>query len=108
MTPLRGEVWWVRLDPTMGSEIKKTRPCLVVGSNIVNERRRTVLVVPLSTAPVAAPPLAIPVPSCGKSAVAVVDQLRAASKQRFLRRESMLSGAELTAVEDGLRAVLEI
>ena len=108
MTPRRGEVWWVRLDPTVGSEIKKTRPCLVVGSNIVNERRHTILVVPLSTAPAAAPPLAIPILSSGKSGVAVIDQLRAVSKQRFLRLESTVSETELSAIEDGLRAVLEL
>ena len=108
MTPHRGEVWWVRLDPTLGSEIKKTRPCVVVGSNILNERRRTVLVVPLSTAQKAAPPLVVPVSSSGPPAMAVVDQVRAAAKQRFIRRSGMISRAELAAVEDGLRAVLEL
>jgi mRNA interferase MazF len=108
MTPLRGKVWWVRLDPTLGSEIKKTRPCVVVGSNVISERRRTVLIVPLSTAPKAAPPLLVPVCSSGPSAVAVVDQVRAAAKQRFSRRSGVVSKVELAAVEDGLRAVLEL
>ncbi|MBI5606614.1 MAG: type II toxin-antitoxin system PemK/MazF family toxin [Deltaproteobacteria bacterium] len=37
----RGEVWWVSLDPTQGSEIKKTRPCLVLSTNILNRLRKT-------------------------------------------------------------------
>ena len=108
MTPQRGELWWVRLDPTLGSEIKKSRPCLVVGSDVLNERRHTIVVVPLSTGPQAAPPLAVPVHSSGRPAVAVTDQIRAAARERFIRRMGKLSGPDLAAVEDGLRAVLEL
>ena len=49
--PRRGEVWWVRLDPTLGSEIAKTRLCLILSTNILNERRKTVVVIPLSSSP---------------------------------------------------------
>lgn len=108
MTPQRGELWWVRLDPTPGSEIKKSRPCLVVGSDVLNQRRHTIVVVPLSTGPEAAPPLAVPVHGSGKPAVAVTDQIRAAARERFLRRMGKLSEPDLAAVEEGLRAVLEL
>jgi mRNA-degrading endonuclease toxin of MazEF toxin-antitoxin module len=51
-TPVRrGEIWWVNFDPTQGSEIRKTRPAIVVTANAVNRARRTVVVVPLSTGP---------------------------------------------------------
>ena len=56
--PRRGEVWWVRLDPTLGSEIAKTRPCVIVSGNVFNRLRRTVVVLPLSTAPPPSRPLA--------------------------------------------------
>ena len=108
MTPRRGEVWWVRLDPTLGSEIKKTRPCLVVGTNVLNERRRTVVIVPLSSAPQAAPPLLVPVYCEGRRAVAVVDQIRALTKQRFAHRMGELSPEDLASVEEALRLVLEL
>lgn len=108
MTPLRGEIWWVRLNPTKGSEIKKTRPCVVISSNVVNERRHTVVVVPLSTAPEAAPPLFVPVLASRKRAVAVIDQVRTVAKQRFVRRVGTVAGAELSAIENGLRMVLEL
>ena len=106
--PRRGELWWVRLGPTVGSEIKRTRPCMIIGSDIVNQRRNTVVVIPLSTGLPAAPPLAVSIPSAGKSAVAVLDQIRAAARQRFVRRMGAVSSAELAAVENGLRAVLEL
>jgi mRNA interferase MazF len=105
---LRGEVWWVRLDPTIGSEIAKTRPCLVLSSNIVNERRKTVVVVPLSSSPHSSPPLLVPVQCGGRNAVAVVDQIRAVSKERLDRRMATLSVEHLEAVEQALREVLEL
>jgi mRNA interferase MazF len=108
MPPRRGEVWWVRLDPTLGSEIKKTRPCLVMGTNVLNERRLTVVVVPLSTAPQAAPPLLVPVVCAGRRAVAVVDQIRAVAKERLTRHVGEISQDDLASVEEALRMVLEI
>jgi mRNA interferase MazF len=108
MTPRRGEVWWVRLDPTLGAEIEKTRPCVVVGTNVVNERRRTIVIIPLSSSPQAAPPLLVPVVCEGRRAVAVVDQIRAAAKERFTRRLGDISPEDLTSVEDALRQILEL
>ena len=46
----RGDIWWVSLDPTQGSEIKKTRPCVVLSHNTLNKLRKTVVVIPLSSA----------------------------------------------------------
>ena len=108
MKPRRGEVWWVRLDPTLGSEIKKTRPCLVMGANVLNERRHTVVVVPLSTAPQAAPPVLVPVVCSGRRVVAVVDQIRAVAKERLTRHMGEISPGDLASVEEALRIVLEL
>ena len=106
--PRRGEVWWVRLDRTVCSEIPKTRPCVVLTSNILNERRRTVVVIPLSTAPQSSPPLLVPVDCGGQPAVAVIDQIRAMTKERFERRIGMLSAEQLASIEDGVREILEL
>lgn len=106
--PRRGEVWWVRLDPTLGSEIRKRRPCVIMSSNVVNERRRTVVVIPLSTSPQAAPPLLVAVQCAGEPAVAVVDQIRAVSKERLDGRVETLSAEHLKEIEDGLQQVLEL
>jgi mRNA interferase MazF len=106
--PRRGEIWWVRLDPTVGSEIRKTRPCVVLTSNVLNDRRKTVVVIPLSSSPQASPPLLIPVDCEGRPAVAVIDQIRAMAKERLHRRIGVLSAQELAAIEDGVREILEI
>ena len=106
--PRRGEVWWVRLDPTLGSEIAKTKPCLVISSTVINQHRRTVVVVPLSTATQASPPLLVPVRCGERDVVAVVDQVRAVSKMRLDRCLGELSPEHLEAVEQALRDVLEL
>jgi mRNA interferase MazF len=98
----------VRLDPTLGSEISKTRPCLVISSTVINQRRKTVVVVPLSTAPQASPPLLVPVRCGGRNVVAVIDQVRAVSKIRLDQCLGELSPEHLEDVEQALRDVLEL
>lgn len=102
----RGEVWWVNLDPTIGAEIKKKRPCVLVGATPVNQARRTVVVVPLSTSGKPRPPLAIPVTCLGKSVVAVSDQIRAVDKTRMIEMAGMLSETDMSALAEGLKRVL--
>ena len=107
-TPRRGEIWWARLDPTVGSEIKKTRPCVVVSSSVVNQHRRTVVVVPLSTSLRVAHPLTVRVTCTGRQVVAVIDQVRAVAKERLARRIEELPHSQLQAIESALREVLEL
>ena len=106
--PRRGEVWRVRLDPTVGSEIAKTRPCLVLSTNVVNERRRTVVVIPLSTSPAASPPLLVPIQVDGQTVVAVTDQIRAVAKERLRSRLAEISASDMEEVEAGVRRILEL
>ncbi len=105
---LRGEIWWVDLDPTRGSEMRKTRPAVVIAANALNRARRTVVVVPLSTGPTPRPPIVVATPSAGAESVAVCDQLRAVDQGRLARRGGRLTAADLHAVEDGVRTVLEL
>jgi mRNA interferase MazF len=106
--PRRGEIWWARLDPTVGSEIAKTRPCLVVSNSVVNEHRRTVVVVPLSSSPREAPPLMVRVTCSRQPVVAVIDQLRAIAKERLVSIIEKVPANEMEAVETALREVLEL
>jgi len=106
--PQRGEVWWVRLEPTLGSEIAKTRPCVILSGNVYNRLRRTVVVIPLSRSPQASVPLLVPVRCDGRDIVAVTDQIRAVAKQRLDRRMGELSIEDLKAVEQGIQEVLEL
>jgi mRNA interferase MazF len=106
--PKRGEVWWVRLDPTEGSEIAKTRPCVILSADAINARRRTVVVIPLSTSPNPYPPLLVPVVAGGRKAVAVVDQIRAISKGRLTERLGSLTAEEMEALDEAVREILEL
>ena len=106
--PLRGEVWWVRLDPTPGSEMARTRPCVILSGNVFNRLRRTVVVIPLSPSPQPGAPLLVPVRCDGREVVAVTDQIRVIAKQRLHKRLGELSSEDLEAVEQGVREVLEL
>ena len=103
----RGDVYWVDLEPTKGAEIRKIRPCVIITVNPVNRARRTVVVVPLSTAATPRPPLVIPLSSAGDpNAVAVCDQIRAVDKARLNKQIGHLTAADLIALENGLKKVL--
>lgn len=102
----RGEVWWVDLDPTRGSEIRKRRPALILSVDSLNRARRTMIVVPLSSSPEPRPPLVVPVPSMGQKSVAVCDQIRAVDKERLVEAAGRVANTDLRAVEAGVRLVL--
>jgi mRNA interferase MazF len=108
MTPQRGEVWWVSLDPTQGAEIRKTRPCLVLTANTLNRLRQTVVVVPFSTAAQAHPPITVVVTCQGQPAVAVVDQVRAVAKHRLRTRIETASPEMVRTVVTALARILEM
>jgi len=75
---------------------------------VLNERRRTVIVVPLSSSPKASPPILIPVSCNGKPAVAVSDQIRAVAKERLRRRLGLVITEEMAALEDDLRQIMQL
>jgi len=104
----RGEIWWVNLDPAVGREIKKRRPCIIVSANEINRIRSTPVVVPLSSSAETAPPIVLSVPSAGKNSVAVIDQIRAVDKSRFVNRSGNISTADLEAIESAIKQVLQL
>ena len=106
--PERGDIWWVALDPTLGPEICKTRPCIVMSVKVLNERRRTVIVVPLSSSPKASPPILIQISCAGQPAVAVSDQIRAVAKERLRSRLGVITAEEMATLEGGLRQIMQL
>jgi mRNA interferase MazF len=83
--PRQGEVWLVALDPAKGSEIRKTRPCLVVSPDEMNQHIATVIVVPLTTT-VRAYPTPIGIHFQGKAGQAALDQIHTADKARLVKK----------------------
>jgi mRNA interferase MazF len=81
----RFEVWLVNLDPTIGSEIQKTRPCLVVSPDEMNRHIGTVIVAPMTTKG-RSYPTRVPCRFQGKAGQIVLDQLRTVDKARLVKR----------------------
>lgn len=96
----RLEVWLVNLDPTIGSEIRRTRPAVIVSPDELNASLRTVIVVPLTTG--RSYPFRIKTRVGGKPGVAAGDQLRTVDKQRLVKKVSKLQGATAKKLMDAL------
>src|SRR3990167_1423138 len=99
----RGDIYWVDLNSTKGSEINKQRPCVLVGATPINLARRTVVVVPLSTSAIIKPPITLAVQCLGKKVVAVCDQIRTVDKTRLKKQAGSLSIKDLQELDDSLK-----
>ncbi|MDH5498010.1 MAG: type II toxin-antitoxin system PemK/MazF family toxin [Nitrospira sp.] len=85
MVTSRFDVFLVRLDPTEGREIRKTRPCLVISPDEMNQHIDTVIVAPMTTRG-RSYPTRVPVRFKGKSGQIVLDQIRTVDKSRLVKR----------------------
>ena len=92
----RGEIWLVALDPTVGSEIKKSRPCVIVSPLELNQHLRTVIVAPLTSKGFAAP-FRVPLTHAGTKGLIVLDQIRSVDKVRLVKRLGAISAKTLSA-----------
>ncbi len=100
----RGEIWLAALDPTRGSEIQKTRPCLIVSPPELHDHLRTVIAAPLTTGSRPAG-FRVPVTFGGKTGLVLLDQLRTLDKQRLVRR---LGDAPERVLSDALAVLREM
>ncbi|MBI3140460.1 MAG: type II toxin-antitoxin system PemK/MazF family toxin [Rhodocyclales bacterium] len=98
----RGEIWLAALDPTLGAEIRKTRPCVVVSPPEIHDWLRTVLVAPMTTGSRPAP-FRVPLTFAGKSGLILPEQMRALDKARLVKRLGALDVAALAALLSVLR-----
>jgi mRNA interferase MazF len=93
----RGEIWLVALDPTVGSEIKKSRPCVIVSPPELNEHLRTVIVAPMTSKGFLAP-FRVPVTHASKKGLIVLDQIRTVDKIRLVKRVGAINTKTLSNV----------
>ncbi|MEA3130479.1 MAG: mRNA interferase MazF [Paraburkholderia sp.] len=100
----RGEIWLVALDPTVGSEIQKTRPCVVVSPGELHDHLRTVIVAPMTTAGGVAP-FRVPLTFLRKKGLILLDQIRTVDKTRLVKRAGSVSD---TALSNALSTLQEI
>jgi mRNA interferase MazF len=87
----RGEIWLAALDPTIGAEIQKTRPCVVVSPAEMHDFLRIVTVAPMTTGSYPAP-YRIPLRFRGKDGLILLDQMRSLDEQRLVRRLGAVPG----------------
>jgi mRNA interferase MazF len=100
-SPQQDEVWLVTLDPTQGVEIQKTRPCLVVSPDEMNQHLRTVIIAPMTTV-IRPYPTRVGLRFQGKQGQAALDQLRAVNRQRLVRRLRKVSAKTAQGISETL------
>ena len=99
------EVYLINLDPTIGHEIQKTRPCLVISPDEMNNNIRTVIIAPMTTKSHEYP-TRIPVRFDKKSGWIVLDQIRTVDKSRLAKKLGRISDKEIAAVKDVIKQML--
>lgn len=101
---IRGEIWLVNLDPTIGSEIKKTRPCVVISPAEMLDHLRTVIVAPMTTKSRPAP-FRVPLAHDGRKGLILLDQIRTVDKVRLVKKAGMLSAKALSSTLSVLQEI---
>lgn len=103
MQPIkRGDIWWISFDPSIGGEIRKTRPAVIISNNAANAVLNRIVVVPLISQTSRVYPSEAVIQVEGKEAKAMADQITTASRERLRSRVGALSPSDVKAVEDAI------
>lgn len=104
----RGEVWWVEFDPSIGSEIRKTRPAVIVSNDAANRNLARVIVMPMTSNVSRVYPGETIVVVKGQQSKVMADQIMTADKARLKIQIGTLSKTEMVAVDDVIRVQLAL
>ena len=104
----RGEVWWVNFEPSVGGEIRKVRPAIIVSNDAANKFLNRVQVVPVTTKTDRVYPSEVLVTIGGKQGKAMADQLATVSKVRLSKRIGPLSPEDIRKVGNAIKVHLDL
>jgi len=106
--PRRGEVWWVAFDPSIGGEIRKTRPAIIISNDTANQLLNRVQVVPVSSKVTKLYPAEAYITVNGARRKAMADQIQTAGKLRLRQKIGMLDPVDLAGVERAVKTQLAL
>lgn len=104
----RGEIWWTRFDTSVGGEIRKTRPAIVVSNDEANANLNRVQIVPVSSQVSRIYPSEALIQINGRNSKAIADQITTADKRRLGSRIGRVSRDEMEALEAAIRLQLAL
>ena len=104
----RGEVWWINFDPSVGGEIRKQRPAIIVSNDAANQFLNRVQVVPLTSSVNKLYPSESYVTFRGKKAKAMADQLTTVSKKRLINQAGSVSSTDMEGVGQAIAVQLDL
>ncbi|MCR4309594.1 MAG: type II toxin-antitoxin system PemK/MazF family toxin [Deltaproteobacteria bacterium] len=104
----RGDVWWVNFEPSIGGEIRKKRPAIIVSNNAANKFLNRVQVIPITSNTDRLFPSEAYVTVTGKKGKAMADQLATVSKQRLSKRIGSVSDDEMNMVVEAIKTQLDL
>lgn len=107
-SPKRGDIYWVQLDPAIGSEIKKTRPALIVSNNAGNEVSKRVIVAPITSSVTKIFPFEVPITIKNTEGKILLDQIRAIDKIRLGVKIGTCDKELIDQINDALKIVLSL
>ena len=104
----RGEVWWVEFDPAIGSEIRKTRPAVIISNDSANRHIERVVIIPVTSNAGRQYPGEAVICINGQDSKAMADQIMSADKSRLKNKLCVLSKTDMLAVEDAVKVHLAL
>ncbi len=106
--PKRGEIYWINLEPTVGAETKKIRPCLIISSDIGNEYSPLVMIAPITSKVCKVYPFEVQVKVRNKMAKVMLNQARALDKSRLGKKIDVIDAEHIKQVEKAIKIVFGI